>query len=135
MKGHRPERMADVVRDVLARLIRDEVRDPGVGFVTISDVRLSPDLRTARVYVSALGDVRGETLAALERATPFLRRGLARESGLRYTPLLRFVWDESLARGARIEGLLRDLAPGEADAEAADDDVPTVGGNGDREDP
>jgi ribosome-binding factor A len=108
--GRRSERVADVVRHELARLLREVVRDPQLGFVTITDVELSPDLRHARVWVSALGDDPGPSLDALRRAAPFLRRSLARAAGLRVVPDLRFSHDPSVSEGSRVERLLREAS-------------------------
>jgi len=124
MTGHRGERVADLIRAELARALREEVRDPLLGFVTLTAVRLSSDLRSARVYISVLDRDAERTLAALRRATPFLRRTLAHGAGLRFTPDLRFVFDPSLATGSRIDELLRE-AHGEPDAATdADSDSP-----------
>lgn len=122
MTTHRPERVADILRDLLARLVREEVRDPRVGFVTITEVKVSSDIRHARVYVSRLGDsaARAESLAALRHAAPFLRRELARRAGMRRTPELTFVEDEALATAFRIDDLLdeiRDDRPGDGAAD------------------
>ena len=108
MTGHRGERVADLIRAELARALREEVREPLLGFVTLTAVRLSPDLRSARVYVSVLDHEAERTLEALRRAAPFLRRVLAHRAGLRFTPELRFVFDPSLATGSRIDELLRE---------------------------
>ena len=121
MTGHRGERVADLVRAELARALREEVRDPLLGFVTLTEVHLAPDLRSARVYVSVLDRDAERTLAALRRIAPFLRRVLARRAGLRYTPELRFVFDPSLATGSRIDELLR-----EARRETTDGSEPEV---------
>ena len=107
MTVRRGERIADVIRAELARALREEVRDPLLGFVTLTGVRLAPDLRSARVYVSVLGGDAEQTLAGLRRAAPFLRRILARRAGLRFTPDLRFVFDPTLESGPRIDELLR----------------------------
>ncbi len=109
MSGHRSERVADVIQRELARLLREEVRDPRIGFVTVTGVDLSPDLKHARVYVSVLGQDHDGALSALEHATPFLRRQLARQSGLRFTPLLRFVFDASVETGGRVDSILDEL--------------------------
>jgi ribosome-binding factor A len=108
---HRRQRVGDVVRQVLARALREEVRDPRVGFVTLTGVDLSPDLRHARVFVSTLEPEaeREETLRALRRAAPYLRRTLAREGGLKYVPRLEFRFDTSIETGARLEELLGEL--------------------------
>ena len=107
----RPRQVADVVREELARLLRTEVHDPAVGFATITDVVLSPDLRSARVFVSVLGGEGAfeKSVAALNRAAPMLRGLVGRNCHLRYAPELRFEEDHSLERGARIEEILRKL--------------------------
>jgi len=127
MTTRRPERMADVLRHELARVLREEVRDPRVGFITLTDVRLSPDLRSARVFVSALDQDEPTTLEALERATPFIRRTLARSAGLRFTPDLHFVFDHSVATGSRVESLLQEIR--------RDGDVPHEGRDEGDDDP
>ena len=109
MTSHRPGRVGEHIREVLARLLREEVRDPRIGFVTVTDVDLAPDFKSARVYVSMLGDDTEETLFALNRSAGFLRRALARQGGLRFTPQLRFHLDESLAGGFRVEQLLDEV--------------------------
>jgi len=111
---HRPERIGDLVRHVLARLLREELRDPRVGFVTVTEVTMSPDLRHARVWVSILGSDPADALTALGRALPFLRRALAREARLRFTPELHFALDESIAGGDRVERILQGLSDDDA---------------------
>ncbi len=112
MTTHRAERMADVIREILARLLREEVRDPRIGFVTLTDVKMSPDLKHARVYFSVLGGAapRAEAGKALAHAAPFLRRALARETRLRYAPEIHFEADPSLDSGFRVDALLREIA-------------------------
>ena len=109
MSQGRHQRVADEIRAELARLLHEEVRDPQIGFVTLTEVHLSDDLRHARVFFSVLGAEDPPTLSALSRATPFLKRRLGRLSGLRFTPELRFEIDRSVASGARVESLLREL--------------------------
>ena len=95
----------------LADLIQRELKDPRVGFVTVTEVRMSPDLKHARVYVSVFEreeQKRQESISALQRAEGFLRHGLGRRLRLRYVPGLRFVVDDTLDRSARIEELLED---------------------------
>lgn len=108
---HRASRVADQIRLVLSDAIRDEIRDPRVGFATLTEVDLSPDLKQARVFVSRLGShaEREATVDALNHAAPFLRRRLAERARLRYTPALRFVTDDTLERGSRVEAIIRDL--------------------------
>lgn len=107
--SHRAQRVGDKVRSILARLLREEVRDPRIGFVTLTDVRLSPDLRHARAFVSFLDEDTEKPLSALRKAAPYLRRLLAREAGLRHAPELRFEIDTSIATGFRVERILDEL--------------------------
>lgn len=104
--------------------LRDEVRDRRVGFVTLTEVALSPDLKQARVFVSRLGSEaeRDAAVEALNHAAPFLRRTLARRARLRYTPALRFVSDATLERGSRVEEIIQKIhGDGGADDGAPDD--------------
>jgi ribosome-binding factor A len=113
----RNERVAEEIRGVLAEAIR-EVRDPLVGFVTLTGVDLSPDLRQARVYVSRMGTEadRDAAVAALNHAGSFLRHAVATRARLRFTPALRFVSDATIERGSRVEAIIQEL-------HAADDAV------------
>jgi ribosome-binding factor A len=92
----------------ISAIIRREVKDPRVGFVTITDAEVSPDLRHARVFFSVLGEAaeREETAKALNRAAGFIRSEFAQRAELRYVPDLRFEFDPSLERGTRISRLL-----------------------------
>ncbi len=118
MTHRRNERVAEEIRGVLAEAIR-EVRDPLVGFVTLTGVDLSPDLRQARVYVSRMGTEadREAAVAALNHACPFLRHAVATRARLRFTPALRFVSDATLERGSRVEAIIQQL-------HATDDETP-----------
>ena len=103
-------RHVDRVRRILAEAIRGELRDPRIGFITLTDVKLSPDKRYAVIYVSVLGtEEHEESLHALNHAAPFLRRVLAHRAGMRYTPQLRFVTDEAIERGTRLEQIFGEL--------------------------
>jgi ribosome-binding factor A len=110
-QGSRPERVADQIRGELAWLLAREVHDPGLGFVTLTRVQVSPDLQLARVFFTALGDepARRTSARALERAAPFLRRQLGSRLRLKRAPELRFVYDESIAGQDRIEQILNEL--------------------------
>ena len=102
-------RIGEQVQRELALLIRQEVKDPRLGMVTVSDVRMSPDLSHAKVYVTVLGGEQsdsGETLKALNRAASFLRHELGRRLVLRVMPQLHFVYDESQEKGARLVSLI-----------------------------
>lgn len=109
----RQRRVGDQLREHLAQLLMHEVKDPGLGFVTVTEVRMSPDLAHARVYVSVLGDAaqREQSLESLGRAAGYLRTEVGRRMRLRHTPLLNFVADDTLDRSDRIEELLRQNPP------------------------
>ena len=114
---HRPERVGDQIRQELSELLsRGVVHDPGIGFITLTRVKVSPDLQLARVYYTMMGDaaVRRDTAKALERATPFFRRQVGSRLQLRRVPELEFRFDESVAHQDRIEQILRDLHEEEA---------------------
>jgi ribosome-binding factor A len=110
MTHRRNERVAEEIRGVLADAIR-EVRDPAVGFVTLTGVDLSPDLRQARVFVSRLGTAsdRDDAVSALNHAAAFLRHAVATRARLRYTPVLRFISDPTIERGSRVEAIIQEL--------------------------
>lgn len=111
-QGYRPNRVADQIRQELSELLtRGEVHDPGIGFITLTRVHVSPDLQMARVFYTTLGDAkaRQETARALDRATPFFRRQIGGRLRLRRVPEFEFRFDESVAHQDRIEQILRDL--------------------------
>lgn len=110
-QGSRPHRVADQLRSELAVLLTRDVHDPGVGFVTLTRVEVSPDLQSARVFYTVLGDdtARRTSARALERAAPFLRRRIGARLSLRRVPELRFLFDESIAGQDRIEQILTEL--------------------------
>jgi ribosome-binding factor A len=103
-------RVDEAVRAVLSDAITQELKDPRVGFVTVTGVKTSPDLRHARVYVSVLGEdeAREESLAGLRSAHGFLQRRIAGELRLKHTPSLDFVYDETVDRALRLDALLDD---------------------------
>ena len=109
----RTRRVGDQIRAIIAELVQQQVKDPGLGFVTITEVRMSGDLAYATVFVSVMGDDASEdvSLETLRRAAPFLRSELGRRIKLRHTPELRFQLDQTLAQSDRIEELLRDGDP------------------------
>jgi ribosome-binding factor A len=106
--GERMRRVNEAVREVLSARIAEGLKDPRIGFVTLTSVETSPDLRHARVYVSVLGgeSERADTLAGLASAHGVLQQTIARELRLKRTPTLQFVFDESIDRGMRISKLL-----------------------------
>lgn len=110
--GSRPTRVGDQLRVELGELLTRRVKDPGIGFLTITHVQVTPDLQVARVYYTALGNeqARRESRRALERAAPFLRRQIGTRLRLKRVPRLEFFFDESIERGDRIERILHDLS-------------------------
>jgi ribosome-binding factor A len=111
MAGQRMRRVDEAVREVLSDALgHRDLKDPRIGFVTVTDVKTSADLRHARVYVSVLGDEteRADTLAGLASAHGLLQQSIARELRLKRTPTLEFVFDASIDRGMRITELLED---------------------------
>ena len=103
-------RVNEAVREVVSARLLEGLRDPRIGFVTVTSVDTSLDLRQARVYVSVLGtdDERAATLAGLESAHGVLQQAVASELRMKHTPTLEFVFDESIDRGMRITELLSD---------------------------
>jgi ribosome-binding factor A len=121
MSGSRMRRVDEAVRAVLSEVITQELKDPRVGFVTVTAVKTSPDLRHARVFVSVLGDedVRSDSLLGLNSAHGFLQKRVASELRLKHTPTIDFAYDEAIDHGMRIAELLDEHEP------AADDDEGT----------
>src|SRR4051794_21789784 len=113
-QGSRPDRVGEQIRAELALLVARELHDPGIGFVTITRVQVTPDLQQARVYYTALGDEKSRhtTERALGRAVPFLRRQIGSRLRLKRTPDLQFHYDESIAGQDRIEQLLNEIKTG-----------------------
>src|SRR5438445_8020982 len=113
MASGRMRRVDEAVREVLSDAIATDLKDPRIGFVTVTGVKTSPDLRHARVYVSVLGGdpERSASIDGLRSAHGFLQRRLADELILKHTPSLTFEYDESVDRGMRITRLLADNAP------------------------
>jgi ribosome-binding factor A len=112
-ESRRSQRVADLVRAELSNLLLVEAHDPAVKGVTVTEVTMSPDLQSARVYFSVLGgDAERERAAeGLARAAGYLRREVGQRCGLRYAPELHFIADLSLERGARVEELLAQVLP------------------------
>ena len=110
MQGKRTDRVAELIRAELGRIIL-QLRDPRVGFVTITRVELSADLHYAKVFYSVIGNQakRGETQEALRHARGFLQKDLAQELNLRYTPHLDFYYDQSLDHSLEIGGILKEI--------------------------
>ena len=112
MSGQRMRRVDEAMRQVLGDALAQDLKDPRIGFVTVTDVKTSPDLRHARVYVSVLGDPDAQeaTLDGLRSAHGFLQGRVAGELRLKRTPELRFELDETAQRAARLERLIDEEA-------------------------
>lgn len=109
--SHRPERVAELVRQTVAEFLTGEVRDPRIGFVTVTGVEVSPDLSHAKVRVSVMGDdeARSKSLEGLGSAARYLRAQLAKGLPLRVTPELHFELDKGLEHAQRIDRVLKEL--------------------------
>ena len=120
-QGSRPERIGEEILHELSSLLLREVRDPGIGLVTLTRAKVSPDLQLVRVYYTLIGDekARKDTARALERAAPFLRRHIGSRVRLRRVPELRFEFDQSVEHQDRIERILLELQT-ERDQRAAE---------------
>jgi len=117
----RMRRVNEAVRQVLSEALPD-LKDPRIGFVTVTGVETSPDLRQARVFVSVLGSARKReaSLAGLEAAHGVLQARLARELRLKRTPQLAFEYDPAVERGVRMTQLIDELAPDDPDGDGHD---------------
>jgi ribosome-binding factor A len=113
MRGGRMRRVDEAMRMVLSDAIATDLKDPRVGFVTVTSVKTSPDLRDARVFVSVLGDgtEREASMNGLRSAHGYLQHRLAGELKLKHTPTLTFHYDDSIDHGMRINELLKKIAP------------------------
>ena len=126
----RSERVAGQLRRDLAKLIQQELKDPEVGFVSLSDVEVTRDLSHAKVYITVFEPEKAqESLKALRRASTFLRLRLAKELRLRHVPELHFVHDDSVEKGSHIDELIAKALNSDKDgfertlAEAEDPDA------------
>jgi ribosome-binding factor A len=106
-------RVDEAVREVLGEALARDLKDPRVGFVTVTDVRTSSDLRHARVFVSVFGtpDEQAATLDGLRSAHGLLQARVAKELRLKRTPTLEFALDDTAERAARLEALIEDVVP------------------------
>lgn len=110
MPGRRPERLGEQIREEVSQIILGELSDPRIGFVTVTDVEVSSDLRNARIYVSILGsdDEVARSLGALRAASGFIRWHLGRALNLRHLPDLHFAHDKTARTATRIEEILKE---------------------------
>ncbi len=125
-KSPRMRKVDELVREVVAEAVL-ELKDPRIGFLTITGAKTSPDLRYAIVYYSVLGsdEEKEQTAVALARATPRIQRAIGTETRLRYTPKLEFRVDTAIDEGIRISQIIAEMREAEAataEAEESDDD-------------
>lgn len=106
--------MAEAIKEEVSLIIQKEVKDPRIGFLTVTAVELSNDLRHAKIFISVYGgqEEKSKALKGLQSATRFIRREVGRRVKLRYTPEIIFKWDESVEKGAHIDDLLRQIGRG-----------------------
>ena len=111
MQFKRKDRVGDQIKKEVSQIIQRELKDPGIGFVTVTGVELSADLKNARIFYSVLGDEqkRQKSDQALNRAVFFIQHEIGRKMRLKYTPKIKFVYDHSLEKGARIEKALEKI--------------------------
>jgi ribosome-binding factor A len=121
MSADRMRRVNEAIRQVIGDAVSCDLKDPRVGFVTVTDVRTSPDLSQARVYVSVLGGshTRAETLEGLSHAHGYLQRRIAGELHLKRTPTLEFLYDDTTDRAMRLDALIDSELEGHASADTA----------------
>ena len=127
---HRVERIQKQVQEEVSQMLATEVRDPGVGLVTVTRAKVTGDLSLARVYWTMIGDLneRKKTVQALERATGFVRHLLAERLSLRRVPEVKFIFDESVGAQDRIEQIIQEIHAEEA---ARTVEAPEAGGDDD----
>ncbi|MDO3376682.1 ribosome-binding factor A [Geoalkalibacter halelectricus] len=111
MEFQRSHRVGDQIHKEISALLVKGLKDPRIGFVTITSVEVTPDLHLARVFFTVMGDekARRESEAGLKNSTPYIRRELGKRLRMRYTPDLLFSYDTSVDYGSRIDKLLQDI--------------------------
>lgn len=126
-QGFRPDRLGDQIRAEISDLLAREVHDPGIGFITITRATITSDLQIARIYYTTLGSeaARKDTVRALRRAAPFLRRQLAGRLRLRRVPEIEFRFDQSIEQQDRIERIIHEIQEQRAAAGEPDPDAVT----------
>ena len=125
MPGRRTDRVSVLIQRELSDIIQRELKDPRVGFCTIAQVEVSPDLRYADVKVSVVGDKKQKrnSIMGLKSAAGFLRREIVQRIGLRHAPELRFELDDSVDQLMRIDRLIKRIHTQEGVSAAADDEA------------
>ena len=117
----RAERVSDQMKQEIADILMRKVKDPRIGFVTVTDVEVADDLRNAKVFVSVYGTDKEKTLKGLESASPFIRSELGKRMRMKFVPELLFRYDESVERGAHIMELLHGIEEKDEDKAGGDE--------------
>ena len=128
MQYQRKNRVGDLIKREIAHIIQCELKDPGIGFVTISAVEVSADLKHAKIFYTVLGDEdsKSKSACALRRASGFIQREIGRRLRLKYTPEIFFQFDGSVEYGAHIEELIQKIHTNErVDQNKLDQDEPS----------
>jgi ribosome-binding factor A len=117
--GHRPERVREFIKEQVGEIVQTQLKDPRIGFVSVTRVELSADLRHAKVFVSVLGDAqaKADTMAGLQSAQGYIRGELGRRLQMRFSPEVLFRLDESIERGTRVMSLIRQVTESPRDAQ------------------
>jgi len=117
LRYQRSQRVSELLHHEISHMVQFELKDPRIGFVTLTGVDVTSDIQHAKIYFTVMGDeaARRMTLAGLDKAIPFIRRELGRRLHLRTIPELFFQYDKSIEYGARIESLLKESGVGGAD--------------------
>ena len=107
----RPERVAEVIKEEVSRIVRERVSDPRIGFISVTAVELTPDLKSCKIFVSVLGDKteREKTFEGLRSATSFIRGQLGNVLKLRFVPEISFVYDKSIESASRVLAIMYKL--------------------------
>ncbi|UCB53328.1 MAG: 30S ribosome-binding factor RbfA [Candidatus Zixiibacteriota bacterium] len=111
MQYKRKDRVGDLLKREIAQIVQSQLKDPGLGFVTITGAKISADLKQARIFYSVLGDEdsKEKSASALKRASGFIQNEIGRKLKLKYTPEILFQFDESVEYGAHIEELIEKI--------------------------
>lgn len=109
MANYRPERVAELIKKEVSSLLQKEIKDPRIGFVTVTDVEVSGDLRHAKVFISILNGDKEETMEGLAATEGFVRREIGKKIRLRYIPEIMFRYDESIETGTRVFKILEEM--------------------------
>jgi ribosome-binding factor A len=120
LRYKRSQRVSELLHHEVSRMVQFELKDPRIGFVTVTGVELTSDLQHAKIFFTVMGDeaTRSKTSTGLDKAIPFIRRELGRRLHLRIIPEISFHYDTSIEYGTRIESLLKEAQLGEADDQA-----------------